>query len=192
VRFGRPEGPFVGLIAQLLTGTGIEKTAAIDALVVIAMRQWQNDDVDGAGVTLTSIQDILAMEGGPHATLAIDVMRQAGLFEQALRLQTSLYEDGQLSHVRFGDMLLDAARVHGSDRALELMEKLLKESLDDDLLDAARDLLPNDSKHVERISDLQRRNQAALAEYDRRLKEYRLREEMRAKWQKEDKQKQAS
>lgn len=178
-----------GQISQLLSSADIERMAAIDALVVIATRQWQNDDVEGAGVTLTSIQDILAGIGGPRAALAIDVMRQAGLFEQALKLQTALHESDQLSHVRLGDMLRDTARVHGGDRALELMEKLLKESLDDDLLDAARDLPPNDSRHIERISDLRRRNHAALDEYDRRLKDRRLRQEMRAKWQKEDKQK---
>jgi len=174
-------------IAKLLDSKDIANTTAAECQVVIALRQWQHGAADATGVTLASIHDLLSKGGRPYAELAIDVMRQAGLFEQALQLQTTLYESDQLSHVRLGDLLRDTARVRGNASALELMEKLLKETLDEDLLEAARELLPDDSRHLDRISDLHRRNLAALAEYDRRVQHRRLRDRTRAQWREEDK-----
>jgi len=179
-----------GQIAKLLDSKDIDKTLATECQAIIALRQWQCGAADAANVTLASIYDLLSEDGRPHAELAVDVMRQAGLFERALQLQAALYKNDQLSHVRLGDLLSDTARVRGRTSALELMEKLLKESLDDDLLKAARGLLPDDSQHRDRISDLHRRNLAALAEYDRRSLDRRLRDQTRAKWREEDNRKQ--
>lgn len=169
-------------IAQLLDHPQVDALSAIDQQLMIAHRFNQLGDLDAAVRTLDTVKDRVLSEAPTLAELAIDVLREAEQRPAAWELESKLYRQGELSAVRFGDLLQDTYQVRGQTEAAALLEELLKVSLDADLLAAARQIAPEDSTHLERIERLQQQADAAYDDYDRRIRAAHQRTKTRQEW----------
>ena len=155
---------------------------AVELLLVIAVRQAEQDAASAAAVTLAALDELVMGKAKKHELLLLDVLRLAKQYDAALNLERSLYKRDELDSVRFGDLLRDTARVDGEAEALTLLDQLLEKSLDDDLLGAAIELQSDNLPLNDRIDQLRTQNQAAAAEYKERSAAAGKRDKIRNQW----------
>ncbi|MEO2017912.1 MAG: VWA domain-containing protein [Fuerstiella sp.] len=159
---------------------------AVETLLTIALRQVQRNSPADAKQTLSYVTDDMLTVAGKHQLLAIDVLRLAGGHEQSLLLQSRMYEEKQLSHLRFGDLLRDTAKVEGQPAAAVLLETLVTQSMDEDLIAAAIDVSQGNKTFTERSTQLQAERKKADDEYNSRVEAARQRTKARRQWKSED------
>ena len=174
-------------VAPTVADSALDTRLSLDAVLIIAIRQLQHKDRDAAVSTLAPVSRPAAIvelfeESGADQLLAVDVLRWAGQYEPAYRLQSALYQRHKLAHVRYGELLRDTARVKGSSQAVVLLNELLPRTTDDDLLAAALEVGPPDSPRTQMILKLRQRSQAADAEYKARTQAARRRATQRKAW----------
>lgn len=156
------------------------RSLAHEMLLIVAHRQVQADQVAAAKATLSEIRTDLGNDK-KLLLLTIDVLREAGIVKDALRLEQKLHAAGTLSYVRHGDLLTDTSKVHGAAAARQLFEELTRTCLDDDLLAAADGIAnPAQLKRVKRVAA------AATKEHEARLKAASARRKTRSDWAKVD------
>jgi hypothetical protein len=158
----------------------------VETLLTIAFRQCQRGKMDEATETASWITDEMMAEAGQHELLAIDVMRLAGLSDRSLQLQTKLYDQQRLSHLRFGDLLRDTAAVKGNLAASRLLDELVEQTMDQDLIRAAEEIAEGDPQLVDRAQQLRSQWQAAKNEYESRIEAAQQRAESRKQWREDD------
>ncbi|MDP6442493.1 MAG: hypothetical protein QF805_01760 [Pirellulaceae bacterium] len=176
-----------GVITELLDGEQIAASVAVPMQLRVAMRQNDLGLAEQASETLASVDTHLAGQSGLRL-LAIDLLRQAERFETALTLESTLYESGQLNYVRLGDLLRDTSRVHGRDAAMKLLDQLLKVSVDEDLLAAAKEVAASDETRAAQIETIRAEATVAANEREERQTAARERQQTRAKWQAADRE----
>jgi hypothetical protein len=167
---------------RMLTDPRFDSELAVELLLVIAVRQAEQDAASAAAVTLAALDELVMGKAKKHELLLIDVLRLAKQYDAALNLERSLYKRDELDSVRFGDLLRDTARVDGEAEALTLLDQLLEKSLDDDLLGAAIELQSDNLPLNDRIDQLRTQNQAAAAEYKERSAAAGKRDKIRNQW----------
>tara|TARA_B100000749_G_scaffold199052_1_gene155061 strand:- start:227 stop:829 length:603 start_codon:yes stop_codon:yes gene_type:complete len=172
-------------IGQTVSNEEFDTTLSVELLLVIAIRQVQQNAIDAAALTLRpllekTLGEQVLEKAKTHELLAIDVLHLAKQYEPAYKLQYALYTRDQLSPVRYGDLLRDTLRVKGKDNALMLLEELLLKSLHEDLLEVALKIWPPDSPLSMRIIKLRQQSQAADAEYRKRSEAARQRDAKRS------------
>ena len=161
----------------------VDREFLLEVKLLIALRQAEIGSTDDAIGTLESISKDSISQTKSLEMLAVDVMRAATATELALDLQTSIYEGGRLSHVRFGDMLRDTSSVHGGERAEELFDELVSQSMDKDLMKAALDVSEGSESFSTKVQKLQQELEKATEQYESRQDAARDRQEQRQKWQ---------
>ncbi len=170
-------------IAKLFREGVLKRSQAVEMQLIVAHRQVTNGNTAGAGKTLASVQEGLGKDKSLRL-LAIDVLREAGMTPQALKLQRQLFDAGTLSYVRYGDLLADTGATDGKLAASSLFETLTQRSLDDSLLASADGLV-----EVDRLAALKSAAASAREEYDARKKAAATRAQERSAWRKADAEK---
>ncbi len=162
-----------------------EPEILVETWLTIALRQCQQDRIEDARQTLSRITDEMMAKAGQHESLAIDILRLAGMTDQAFRVQQRLYEEQRLSHLRFGDLLRDAVAVEGQAAAGPWLDRLTEQTMDEDLIRAAEEIAMGDEELAKRAKQLRSEWQTAQQEYDQRVEAARKRAETRRQWQAE-------
>ena len=174
-------------VAQSYQEDDCEADIVLETLLTIAIRQLEADDMAAAKKTLSKVSDGLLTEAKKHESLVIDVMRKAGQTDRALAIQKTLYQQQQLSHLRFDDFLRDTNATDGLAAAAKLLEELVEKSMDEDLLAAATEIAGDDEALAKRASELSGQQKAAQEEYDARRQAAKERAETRKQWIEQDK-----
>ena len=169
-------------VAQSYQEGNCEADIVLETLLTIAIRQLEADDKAAAKKTLSKVSDGLLTEAKKHESLVIDVMRKAGQADRALAIQKTLYQQQQLSHLRFGDFLRDTNATDGLAAAAKLLEELVEKSMDEDLLAAAIEIAGDDEALAKRASELSDQQKAAQEEYDARRQAAKERAETQKQW----------
>jgi tetratricopeptide (TPR) repeat protein len=172
-------------VRQIVSDEKFDTALSVELLLIIAIRQVQQNAIEAATLTLgplleKTLGEQVLEKAKTHELLAIDVLHLAKQYEPAYKLQYALYKCDQLSPVRYGDLLRDTLRVKGKNNALVLLEELLLKSLHEDLLEVALEIHPPDSPLSMRIIKLRQQSQAADAEYRKRSEAARQRDAKRS------------
>ena len=175
-------------IVKLESAGTIKDKVAQELKLIVAHRMATSGTVSDAAVVLRGIGGSEALSDIKLSELAIDVLREAGLWEEALKLEQKKYRTGGLKPVRYADLLLDTARVAGDAEAQTLAAELLELSLDEELVGAARDIAAGAPKFSEEITQLASAATAAREEYSKRQSEAARRGKIRAAWTRMDRE----
>ena len=168
--------------AEWVAHDSVQSDLAVQMQSIIALRQCQQNQQAAAVETLQFITKDLLSREKTDLLLVIDVMREAKLIHRALEIESWLYQRGQLSHLRFGDLLHDTSEVEGDASAMRLADELLGKSLDEDLIFAAIEIASHDPFHADRISAIVQQRQSAEREFAERTEAAGERRKTRAAW----------
>lgn len=157
-----------------------------EMLLTIALRQLEAGLQNDAKSTLQSLPVDAMNEAETLHPLAMDLYHKAGLFEQALSLESKSFKRRSLNHLRFGDLLRHTYSVNGTESAKSILTELTAYSFDEDLLAAAEEVAGEDEDFFAIVTSLKDKAQAAEDEYKSRTEAAAERNRKRAEWRKQD------
>ena len=171
-------------LRSLISESDVDRNIIVECLLIVALRQCETSRHNNAIETLALLSEDMLKEAKQHESLAIEVLRLAGATKQAWELESQIHRESRLSHVRFGDYLRDTARVRDSEETRELFLELIEQSMDEDLMDAARDVAGDDEEFLAQIAQAQKELTTAEKEYEERVAAAQDRKNQRQEWKK--------
>ena len=157
-------------VSALRADESVKRDGIAEALLTIAYRQLEAGKIEAARKTLEMLDDALLQAAEKLDLVAVDLCRKVGLTSRSVEVQTRMQQEGNLSHVRFGEFVRDTAATGGTAKASELFNQLVELSMSSDLLAAGQEVAGKDQVLLTRITELESEKSAAEAEY-RRLAE---------------------